>query len=203
MNDAPPNQPRSVAPPALTERPVSPPPRPPANQRSLILGIVAALLLSGIGAYFLLPGLYAEETDDAYVEAHLVSIIPKVPAYVATLHVDDNSKIAAGDLLIELDPRDYLVQVERARANVASSEGKLEEARDQISVTDANTGQNRAELALAQANARLATINLKRLQSVSDVRAVSSERVDEAKAAADGTRASIAAAQGKVQASEA
>jgi membrane fusion protein (multidrug efflux system) len=148
MTDAPPMQQRSVGSPALTERPASPPPRTRANRRSLILGIVVVLLLSGIGAYFLLPGLYEDETDDAYVEAHLVSFIPKVPAYIATLHVDDNSKVAAGDLLIELGPRDYLVQVELARANVTAAEAKLEGARDQIAVTDANTGQNRAELGL-------------------------------------------------------
>jgi membrane fusion protein (multidrug efflux system) len=174
-----------------------------ANRRSLLLGALLGVALLVMAGYFLLPGLYEEETDDAYVEAHLVSVIPKVPAYVNALQVDDNAKVAAGDLLVVLDPRDYAVQVELARANVAAAEGKLEEARDQVAVADANTHQARAELEIAQANASLAVIDLKRLQSVSDVRAVSSERIDTAKAAAESTRASVTAAQVKIEAADA
>ena len=97
---------------AARASPAGPPPAsPPAgsNRRALIfalLGIIAALL---IALYFVVPGLYAKETDDAYVDAHVVSVISKLPAYAQTLHVDDNSKVAAGDLLVELDPRDYVV----------------------------------------------------------------------------------------------
>ena len=102
------------------------PPAPPDNRRWLILGLLALIVLLAIAAYFLVPDLYEKQTDDAYIDAHLVSVIPKVPAYVQTLHVNDNSKVTAGDLLVELDPRDYVVQVDQARANVAAAVGKLE-----------------------------------------------------------------------------
>ena len=200
MSEAPPVQKPATTPPPVNA-PAAPPP--PDNRRWLILGILALIVLLAIAAYFLVPGLYEQQTDDAYIDAHLVSVIPKVPAYVQTLHVNDNSKVTAGDLLVELDPRDYAVQVDLARANVAAAAGKLEEARNQVAVADANIGQQKAELDVARANAKLAVVNLARLQSVSDVRAVSSERVDEGKAAADGTRASVTAAQVKVDASQA
>ncbi|MFM0206533.1 HlyD family secretion protein [Paraburkholderia sediminicola] len=200
MSEAPP-----VQKPATTLPPVAAPavPPPPDSRRWLIVGTLALIVLLAIAAYFLVPDLYEKQTDDAYIDAHLVSVIPKVPAYVERLHVNDNSKVTAGDLLVELDPRDYVVQVDQARANVAAAVGKLEEARNQVAVVDANTSQQQAELEVARANARLAAINLTRLQSVADVRAVSSERVDEAKSAADGTRASTTAAQVKVDASQA
>jgi membrane fusion protein, multidrug efflux system len=200
MSEAPPVQKPATTPPPV----IAPAPLPqPGDRRWLILGILALIVLLAIPAYFLVPDLYEKQTDDAYVDAHLASVIPKVPAYVQTLHVNDNSKVTAGDLLVELDPRDYVLQVDLARANVAAAEGKLEEARNQVSVADANTGQQHAELDVARANAKLAVVNLARLQSVSDVRAVSPQRVDEAKAAADGTRASVTAAQVKVDASQA
>ncbi|MEA3099571.1 HlyD family secretion protein, partial [Caballeronia mineralivorans] len=188
MSEAP-----TVQKPATTPPPVIAPAAPPqpGNRRWLILGILVLIVLLAIAAYFMVPDLYEKQTDDAYVDAHLVSVIPKVPAYVQTLHVNDNSKVTTGDLLVELDPRDYVVQVDLARANVAAAVGKLEEARNQVAVADANIGQQKAELDVARANAKLAVVNLARLQSVSDVRAVSSERVDEGKAAADGTRASV------------
>jgi membrane fusion protein (multidrug efflux system) len=183
--------------------PPPPPPSPRPDRRGLILGAAGLLVLAGVAFYFLTPGLYTVETDDAYIDAHLVSIVPKVPAYVRTLHVDDNTRVAAGQLLVELDPRDYAVQVDLARANLATVTGKLAEANDQISVADSNIRQQSAELQVAQANASLAVINLKRLQSVSDIRAVSSERVDEARTAAQGTRATAMAQQVKVEASRA
>jgi membrane fusion protein (multidrug efflux system) len=200
MSEAPPVQKPATTPPSA----IAPPTPPlPDNRRWLILGLLVPIVLLAIAAYFLVPDLYEKQTDDAYVDAHLVSVIPKVPAYVQTLHVSDNSRVTAGDLLVELDPRDYVVQVDLARANVAAAVGKLEEARNQVAVADANIGQQKAELDVARANAKLAVANLARLQSVSDVRAVSSERVDEGKAAADGTRASVTAAQVKVDASQA
>jgi membrane fusion protein, multidrug efflux system len=199
----------SEAPPVEKPSPphtVSPPPAPAApgpNRRPLLFAMIGLLVLAAIALYFFLPGIYEQETDDAYVDAHVVSIIPKVPAYVQTLHVDDNSMVTAGQLLIELDPRDYAVALAQAQANLANAESKLQEARDQIPVADARVAQQRAELDVAQANASLAQVNLGRLQSVSDVRAVSSERVDEGKAAAQSTGATVVAARVRIQAAEA
>jgi len=178
-------------------------PSPHGNVRSLILGVLAIVLFLGIAAYFLIPRWYEQWTDDAYVDAHLVSVIPKIPSYVQTLHVDDNSQVAAGDLLIELDPRDYLVQIDLARANLATAAGKLEEARHQVFVAETYTGQQRAALEVAKANAKLAAVNLSRLHAVSDVRAISSERIDQAEAAADGTHASATEAYGRVETAKA
>lgn len=205
MSEAPPVQkaPENRAP-AAPLPPVAPTIETPrTNRRSLIFGLLCLAVLTIVTVYFVAPGLYEEETNDAYVEAHVVSIIPKVPAYVQTLHVDDNSKVEAGQLLIELDPRDYAVQLSQAQANLANAEGKLQEARDQIPVADAETSARRAELGVAQANAKLAEDKLVRLESVSDVRAVSSDRVDEGKAAAASTRATVTAARVRIEAAQA
>jgi len=204
MNQAPPLEkpPETRAPSAPAPSP-APPPVPGPNRRLRLFALLALVVIAVIALYFLVPGFYAKETDDAYVEAHIVSIIPKVPAYVQKLYVDDNSPVSPGELLVELDPRDYAVQLAQARANVANAEGKLQEARDQIPVADAEVARQRAEHDVAQANARLADANLQRLLSVSDIRAVSSERVDEGKAAAASNRATVTAAQVRIEAAQA
>lgn len=199
MNEAsplgkPPEARAAAAPPANAPHP---------NRRAWLYALLGLLVIAIVALYFLVPGLYAQETDDAYVDAHVVSIIPKVPAYVQKLYVDDNSAVSPGQLLIELDPRDYAVALAQAEANLANAQSKLQEARDQIPVADARVAQQRAELDVAQANARLAQTSLARLQSVSDIRAVSSERVDEGTAAAHSTRATAAAAQVRIQAAAA
>jgi membrane fusion protein, multidrug efflux system len=93
--------------------------RPP--RRSLVIGAVL-IVLAAAGFYFYLPGLWQVSTDDAYVNAHVVSIVPKVAAYVSKLHVNDNSKVARDDLLLELDPRDFQVAVDIAKADLKSAE---------------------------------------------------------------------------------
>ncbi|WP_052409736.1 HlyD family secretion protein [Paraburkholderia oxyphila] len=202
-----PNETRTGAAPPPT--PATPAPNTPSpgpakpNRRPLLFAGLGFLVLAAIALYFFLPGLYEQETDDAYVDAHVISVIPKVPAYVQKLYVDDNSAVQQGQLLIELDPRDYAVALQQAQANLADAQSRLQAARDEIPVADARVAQQRAELLVAQANSKLAQSNLRRLQSVSDVRAVSSERVDEGAAAAQGTQATTVAAQVRITAAEA
>ena len=180
-----------------------PPAQPPAAKSKLPLGVGAAALVAFIviAAFFVVPEWYSESTDDAYVEAHLTTVTAKVPAYVQALHVDDNSTVKTGELLVELDPRDYAVAVNVERANLEAAQSRLKEANTRIAIADADTAQANAELAVARANAVLADANLKRLHSVADARAVSNERVDTATAAFDSTRATVTAAETKVRSS--
>jgi membrane fusion protein, multidrug efflux system len=162
-----------------------------------VFPILAVLVVLAITSYFFLPSLYEEETDDAYVEAHVVSEMPKVPAYVLTLHFDDNTRVAAGELLVELDPRDYLANSNVARANLEVAESTLLEVRSEVLVATANASDAKANVELAQANATLAAADSKRFRAVSDSRAVSSERLDTAQANADGAQATLDAAKAK------
>jgi membrane fusion protein, multidrug efflux system len=171
----------------------------PDSKLPRVVGAVALIALIAVVAYFVISGWNAESTDDAYVTAHLTTVIAKVPAYVQTLHIDDNTAVKAGELLVELDPRDYAVAVEIARANLDAAVGRRKEADNRVSIADADAAQTQAELTVARANATLAEANLKRLRSVSDARAISNERLDTGVAAADATRASVTAAQTKVR----
>jgi membrane fusion protein, multidrug efflux system len=103
---------------------------PPRRRPILIGGIVAVVVVVGI--YFYLPGFWQVSTDDAFVNAHVVSIVPKVAAYVSKLHVDDNSKVTRDELVIELDPRDFEVAVDMATADVKNALANAENIKAQI-----------------------------------------------------------------------
>jgi membrane fusion protein, multidrug efflux system len=180
-----------------------PPQKPPISKLPVAVGVCAVTALIVAAAYFVIPSWYSASTDDAYVTAHLTTVTAKVPAYVQTLHVDDNTRVKTGELLVELDPRDYAVAVDVARANLAAAEDRRKEADNRVGIADADVAQARAELDVARANAVLATANIKRLRAVSDARAVSNERVDTARAAADSTGAAVTAAQTKVRSASA
>jgi membrane fusion protein, multidrug efflux system len=175
----------------------------PTSKIPMAVGAGAVVMLVAVVAYFVISGWGTESTDDAYVTAHLRTVIAKVPAYVQTLHIDDNAAVKAGELLVELDPRDYAVAVEIARANLEAAASRRKEADDRVTIADADAAQTRAELSVARSNATLAEANLKRLRSVSDARAISNERLDTGVAAADATRATVTAAQTRVRSASA
>ncbi len=93
------------------------------------VGAVAAIALVGFGVHaFLTRG--DETTDDAFVDADVVALAPRVGGFVAEVLVKDDARVRAGDPLVRLDPADYELAVRRAEA-------ELETARAQAAASDA------------------------------------------------------------------
>src|SRR5262249_42600132 len=89
---------------------------------------VGAVILAALGAGGVLAipaaqtALNTVSTDDAYVNGHVTLVAPRVPGQVQRVLVDDNARVKAGDLLVELDPEPYQVQVNIKRAALAAAE---------------------------------------------------------------------------------
>jgi membrane fusion protein, multidrug efflux system len=118
------------------------------------LAVVGVLI--AVAVYIYVPGVYAVETDDAALQADTVSVVPKVAAYVSALHVTDNSSFKAGELLVELDPRDFQAAVDIAAANLQSAQAaetvadaQLAEQSQVIASEEANLEGDRGTLAFA------------------------------------------------------
>ena len=94
-------------------------------------------------AWFFLNAGY-ETTDDATIEAHVIQVSPKISAHVKAVRFDDNYQVKRGDLLIELDPRDFDVSLASAQANLASAQSKLIEAEAQQKMAQAGLGQDKS-----------------------------------------------------------
>ena len=60
-----------------------------------------------------------ETTDDAFIDVHFVSVAPKIAGRVSVVHVDDNQLVKKGDVLVEIDPRDFQIALAQAKANLA------------------------------------------------------------------------------------
>src|ERR1700730_7046479 len=100
------------------------------GRRGVILLAIAPLILAAATYWFVSNAGY-ETTDDAAVEAHVIQVSPKISAHVKAVHFDDNYQVKRGDLIIELDPRDYEVALASAVANLASAKSKLTESEAQ------------------------------------------------------------------------
>jgi len=143
------------------------------------LGLAAAGLV-GAALYLYVPSLYEAGTDDAYVDAHAVSVVPKVAAYVSALHVNDNSKITKGDLLIELDPRDFQVAVDSAMADLKSAEANAANIDAQLHEQQAVIEQNASAIVGDQATLEFSQQELQRYQSLASTGSGTEQRLQQA-----------------------
>ena len=114
-----------------------------------LAAIAAAAVAVATGVYYFQFVAPFESTDDAFVEGHVTAIASQVPGRVAQLLVQDNQAVNKGDLLLQIDPRDYEARLAQAQANLTAARSQLEQAKSQFSAAQASaqeaqqTGSNR------------------------------------------------------------
>src|SRR5438552_10330926 len=92
----------------------------------IIIPIVVVIILA-VGVWLWITA-GRESTDDAQTEAHVVQISAKVGGTLTRVLVGDNQTVEAGATLVEIDPRDYQIAVDRAKADVADAEASAKAA---------------------------------------------------------------------------
>ncbi|HLN22678.1 MAG TPA: biotin/lipoyl-binding protein, partial [Patescibacteria group bacterium] len=97
------------------------------RQRFKIFGAVLTVALVAGGALWLTTR-NSETTDDAFIDADVVQIAPRVSGTVAVLHFTDNQWVEAGALLVEIDPRDAAAQLASAQANLEVAQAQQQAA---------------------------------------------------------------------------
>jgi len=167
--------------------------------RAVALGAVA-LVAVAVAVYGVRLWRYWDRhvsTDDAFVEAHVSPVSARVRGTVVEVLVRDNQPVAAGAPLVRLDPRDFAVKVEQARAALATAESRLREATAGLPMTDEST---RSRIALAEAAAAKAALGIESARRAVDERrsllrarraAVQAAQADVAMRLADFERASL------------
>ena len=94
-------------------------PRRRSYKRWIILGVLLVLAVGGTLLWHYLSGF--ESTDDAQVDVHLYPVSARISGYVQKVDVGDNEWVDAGSTLVEIDPKDYEVALDRARATFDTS----------------------------------------------------------------------------------
>jgi membrane fusion protein (multidrug efflux system) len=90
------------------------------------------LVSAAYGNYWWRTAQFLVSTDDAYVDAHSVLIAPKISGYIASVPVDDNQTVHAGDIVATLDARDYQTALDQARADALAVEASIETLNQQV-----------------------------------------------------------------------
>lgn len=189
------------------------------SKRARRLFIVIAILIVLVAGLFLWRYFSSyESTDDAQVDVHLYPVSARISGYVIAVNVGDNQYVQQGMVLVEIDPHDYQVAVDRAKADLASSEATARSLNITVPITSVNTlsqlsfsgsgvedataglaaaekqlAAAQAEVQQAEANDVLAQDNLKRYKQLVDRQDVSEQIYDQALAAAKASTATVVA----------
>ena len=143
------------------------------KKRKLILpiAIVAAIL----GAGYLFYESHFQSTDDAYVEADIIQVTPKVAGHITEIYIEDNKKVEKGDLVAKIDDEVYKEKYEQACANYEKALKNQKNAK--------------AFLKAADSEIELARLDLQRYQTLYAEGAVSKQLLDKAQANYDAVSA--------------
>lgn len=197
----------------------------PGFRIAVIIGVVVLLVV----AFFVYRYISSyEDTDDAEIDGHINSISARISGHVIRLDIVDNQYVQAGALLVEIDPTDYQVAYDRAKADYEDAQAAAAAAGVNVPITDVNTtsqvsaseadvASSRAGIAAArqqfdaakaqrdqaEANNVKAQNDLVRYKQLIDKQEISQQQYDQAVASAAADAAAVAAAHALADAAQA
>ncbi len=191
---------------------------------ALVIGIFV-LVVVGFFVYRYMASY--EGTDDAQVDGHVNSVSARVSGHVIKLNVEDNQYVQAGTVLVEIDPADYQVAYERAKADFEDAQAAAVAAGVTVPITSVNTSSQvsaseadvnssragilvakqqfeaaKAQLQEAEANNVKAQNDLGRYKQLVDKQEISQQQYDQAIAASKASAASVEAARATADAAQ-
>jgi membrane fusion protein, multidrug efflux system len=182
----------------------------------LIVLLAIAVIVVAVWLYY----AARESTDDAQVDAHIAPVSARVSGTAVAVNVDDNQVVKAGQVLVQLDPKDYQLALDRAKADLAdalaghraartavpithtSSTSALQTARANLVAAQKEVAMAEARLREAEANYSKAAQDLERMRQLVAKDEVSRQQYDTAVAVEQAARASVEAARAAVAAAE-
>jgi membrane fusion protein, multidrug efflux system len=197
--------------------------QPRSRRRGIIVIVVAVIAVAALAFWW--HSTFYEDTDDAQISGHLIQVSARIAGHVSKVFVDENQRVKAGQEIAELDPRDYQVAVEQAKAALASAQAAAAAANVAVPLLTANTGANlssanaqlsgshaavqqaqgqvqaaQARVQQAEANNAKAQSDLQRYKPLVEKDVISKQQYDAAVAAAAAAEAGVADAKANAQA---
>jgi membrane fusion protein (multidrug efflux system) len=175
------------------------PVRRPLYRRPVFLIVAGLVLIAGL-VYGLRYYAYArahESTDDAFIDGRVVQVSPKISGYVVKLYIKENQEVKEGDLIAELDARDFETRLDAARAALAAGAARQREAQAGVALSRATSqaGVQQASSVVRQARSGVETARA--------AAAAERSRTSQAGAGVATAQANVAQAQAQVAGAEA
>jgi membrane fusion protein (multidrug efflux system) len=170
--------------------------------RSILLpvAVLAGLVAAGyFGSYWWTVGRFLVSTDDAYVGAHAATLAARISGYIATIPVEDNQHVRAGDVIATIDDGDYQLAVDSARDKIATQKATIARIGQQITAQQAAVDQAKSQVDSARAGATRAQLELDRQQALAIRDFASRQKLEQAQADRDQSIAAVENAKAALQ----
>src|ERR1700678_2134056 len=197
----------------------------PVGARAAALLLLAFVIVGG--GLFLWNSLAWESTDDAQVDGDIMPLSARINGYVLEVPVIEGQLVHAGDVLVTIDPKDYKIALEQARATFEDAQASAASSRFNIPITSVTTQSNvdsastavenaeagfkaaeqnlesaKAVVEQAEANAAKSDADLVRYEQLVAKEDISHQQYDQAVAAAKANRSGVVSGRANVQAAE-
>jgi len=170
--------------------------KPRSSRVPALLIVLAALLLLG---YVLWQTETRPSTDDAYVYADTIDVVPEVNGRIVEMPVRDNQWVKQGDLLIRIDARPYQDALDQARARLVTLNHQIGLTQRSVNAQQYEAASAVASVERARAQATQSNDTLQRLEKLLAKGYVSVEAVDQARTAQRSTAAELNASRLQAQ----
>jgi membrane fusion protein (multidrug efflux system) len=196
-----------------------------SRKRLLAFSVIAVLLVGAV--LFWWHGTYYEDTDDAQIDGPLIQISARIKGNVTQVNVTDNQRVEKGQVLVQIDPRDFQAALDQAEANLASAQASYEAALVAVPITNINTNSQlhsadadvkgalsgvaqsekqldaaQAEVLAAEAENTKNQLDLQRYTPLVEKDVISKQQYDATVAAAASSKAQLAEAQANLMAAQ-
>jgi membrane fusion protein, multidrug efflux system len=191
----------------------------------VFLVVIVALLLVG---WFWWEGRHWESTDDAEIDGYIYPISARVSGQVRKVNFDDGQLVHKGDVLVQIDPTDYQVALDRAKADyqdalsqaqaaqygvpvqsvgsvsqIRSATADMSSATAGVAAAQKQVDAAQQQVLEAQANAVKLNKDVERYQQLLGKREISQQQFDQATAAATAANATVSARQAELLSAQA
>ncbi|WP_407311251.1 HlyD family efflux transporter periplasmic adaptor subunit [Pseudomonas sp. nanlin1] len=148
----------------------------PRKRKLWLIALAVLVLLVGLGVWvwYAFYGQYSESTDDAYVNGNVVEITPLTVGTVISIGADDGDLVQEGQVLLQFDPNDAQIDLQRAQANLAK-------VVRQVRGLYSNVDGMKAQVAASQAEVKRAQENFNRRKTLAAGGAISQEELAHAR----------------------
>ncbi|AZO17489.1 HlyD family secretion protein [Mesorhizobium sp. M2A.F.Ca.ET.043.05.1.1] len=174
--------------------------------RSFLLPVIGLALL-GAGSYYgynyWTDGRFMISTDDAYVQADMSFVSPKISGYIDKVLVSENQPVKAGDPLFVIDNGDYRIAVAQAEAQIATLAKTLDRIDAQTKAAQASLSQAQAQKVADQAAADNAARAQVRAAQLLKTHVGTQAQLDDAQTALDQAKAALVGADAQIAAAQA
>jgi len=165
------------------------------NFRKALLTGAALAMLAGTAWYgwdYWTVGRFQVSTDDSYVKADNTTVAPKVSGYLYRVLVGDNERIMAGQILAQIDDRDFKVALDQAKADVAAARAAIASKQAQLEVQQAVINAAKATIDVDQAAVTFADQDNKRYTDLAATGSGSVQNAQQAQWRIAGAQATLA-----------